>query len=573
MRLLLLLLTLHCCVWAQGEYSAVGSPKNPQVDIRWNTYHSHGEISKYLQQMAAKFPKYCKLINLGSSYGKRQMWVLQISSPVGDAVKKPGFWIDGGIHANEIQSVEVALYSAWYLLEMKEKSPFIQKLLKERTFYIMPMMSPDSRDAHMTQPNLTHTPRTGMRPVDDDLDGQVDEDGFDDLDGDGSITQMRRRDDNGMWIEDPEYPGLMKRVKEGEKGQYTLLGQEGIDNDGDGRFDEDGDGSYDPNRNWAWNWQPPYVQRGAHHYPFSIPEVRLVSDFILSRENIAGAQTYHNVGGMLLIGPGDPEDVYQAQDMNVYKKLAAVGEKIIPGYKLTQVGKDLYRVWGGELDWLYKMRGVYSFNNELFTAKNFFQKDQGKRFIAGSQEMHDFDRLLLFKQGVTAWSKVKHPQYGDIEVGGFKKNWRRQAPSFLLEEECHRNMAFTLFHADQLALVKIEDVTVKKVSSELYEVTALLKNNKLCPSHSAQDVQKKIAAPNILKLDGNKLKVHAALTSSHVSFRHAAEQKKNPTKVKINSIASYGSYYVRWLVSGNGQVKLSFKSQRAGYDEVSVELK
>ena len=141
------------------------------------------------------------------------------------------------------------------------------RLLDERTFYIMPMMSPDSRDAHMYEPNSTHSPRGGQRPVDDDRDGLVDEDKPDDLDGDGHITQMRIRDPNGRWKPHPDYPELMIPCKPDESGQYTLLDTEGIDNDGDGKVDEDGDGYYDPNRNWPWSWQPNYVQHGADHYP------------------------------------------------------------------------------------------------------------------------------------------------------------------------------------------------------------------------------------------------------------------------------------------------------------------
>ena len=63
---------------------------------------------------------------------------------------------------------------------------------------------------------------------------------------------------------------------------------------------------------------------------------------------------------------------------------------------------------------------------------------------------------MLLGDGFVPWHEVDHPQYGKIEVGGFKKNWVRQPPSFLLEEECHRNMAFTLYHADQMPLVKIQ---------------------------------------------------------------------------------------------------------------------
>ncbi len=150
------------------------------------------------------------------------------------------------------------------------------------------MLSPDSRDAHFYEPNTTSSPRAGQRPVDDDRDGRVDEDGPDDLNNDGHITQMRRRDPNGRWKPNPDFPHAMIRVKEGEKGEYTLLGSEGIDNDGDGRVNEDGDGYYDPNRDWGWNWQPSYVQGGAYRYPFSILENRQAADFVAQHPNIAG---------------------------------------------------------------------------------------------------------------------------------------------------------------------------------------------------------------------------------------------------------------------------------------------
>ena len=83
-----------------------------------------------------------------------------------------------------------------------------------------------------------------------------------------------------------------------------ILGFEGLDNDGDGLVNEDGPGGYDPNRNWAADWQPNYVQNGSMDYPFQLPEARAVGRFLLSKPNVAGVQSYHNSGGMILRGPG-----------------------------------------------------------------------------------------------------------------------------------------------------------------------------------------------------------------------------------------------------------------------------
>lgn len=570
----LALLFILCSFTAPGQqkYHAVGTPPDPKVKVSWDKYRSTSEIEKILKELQKAYPQWCKLESLGKSYEKKDLWLITITAPDKPHSEKPAFWIDGGIHANELQGVEASLYTAWYLLEMKDSNEFINQLLKDRTFYIMPVMSPDSRDAHLSEANTTHSPRTGQIPIDDDLDGLLDEDGYDDINKDGSITMMRKKDPDGKWLEDPDRPGIMIHAKDGQKGQYSLLGMEGIDNDGDGKINEDGDGSYDPNRNWAWNWQPEQYQRGAHDYPFSLPEVRAVSKAIMARRNIAGSQTYHNTGGMFLVGPGMKGDSYEQSDISVFNKLAATGEKIIPGYKLKIVNKDLYSVYGGELDWFYKMRGVFCFNNELFTPYNFFHK-QTSGFMAKSSEMHDFDKFLLFKQGSVKWQEFDHPQYGKIEIGGFSKNWMRQPPGFMIQEECHRNMAFTIYHADQMPEVKINDTQVKLLKGKLYEITVTLTNSKLCPTHSEHDVKKKINPPNFLILNGEKIKVLSAFTSNDSLFRWSEEQKKNPSKVKINTIGSYASKYIRFLVEGEGDAFINFLSERAGKENARITIK
>ncbi|MCH8045338.1 MAG: peptidase M14 [Planctomycetes bacterium] len=541
-------------------YQPAGAPADPKVSVHWNRYHDYSQSIRLLRQLAEAHPKICRLQTLGKSYGGRNMWVMTITDPtVGKESEKPAFWIDGGIHANEIQAVEVVLYTAWYLCESHGRNKLIDRLLKERTFYLMPMMSPDSRDAHMRRPNTTHSPRSGQRPVDDDRDGLVDEDGPDDLDGDGHITQMRIRDPNGRYKPHPDFPQLMIRCKDDEQGSYTLLGSEGVDNDDDGRVNEDGDGYYDPNRDWAYHWQPKSVQRGAHHYPFSVLENRMVADFIAAHPNIAGAQSYHNTGGMILYGPGVKGEKNQPADQAVYDAIAAKGEMMLPGYRKLNIANDLYEVYGGELDWLHGMQGVFGFTNELFTGFNFFRKGSPSR-----EDQRRFNRYLLLGEGLVEWHEVEHPQYGKIEVGGLKKNWLRQPPSFLLEEECHRNMAFTLYHADQMPQVAVSDVQVKQLGGGLHEVTATVVNHKLTPTHSAHDVMHKITRPDLVSIAGKDLKVITALVSDDPLLRRAGEQKRNPGVVRLKTVRGMRAVYVRWLVKGAGPYTVTVNSVKGG---------
>lgn len=561
------LISLTTVAFAQDEaapdpkpvYAPVGAPADPKVPARWNRFYDYAQATDLLKKLVEAYPNHARLESLGKSYGGREMWVMTITDfESGDAAQKPAYWIDGGIHANETQAVEVVLYTAWYLLESHERLESIQTLLRERTFYLMPMMSPDARDHHMYEANTTHTPRTGLRPVDDDQDGQTDEDAPDDLNGDGHITYMRVADPHGRFKPHKDFPQLMVRAPEGEEGGYTLLGPEGIDNDGDGKVNEDGPGTYDPNRDWPWNWQPPYVQRGAYRYPFSILENRMVGDFILSKENIAGAQTYHNTGGMILYGPGAAEDRYEPADMPVFNKLGKRGERLLPGYRYLNVAKDLYTVYGGEIDWLYQQRGIFVFTNELFTPFNLYRQ-QATGFFANDELLHEFDRDFLFGDGLVEWTEVDHPQYGKIEVGGLKKNWPRQPPSFLLEEECHRNMAFTLLCANEMALVDVRDIQVRKRPDGLIEVTAIVGNDKTQPSRPAVDVKNKITRPDLVTLEAEGLTVVTAMYGDDPLFREPTIQSREPQIVELPSVPGQGTRRIRWLAAGELPAKLKVR--------------
>ena len=550
-------------------YQAQGAPSNPKVEVHWNRYHDYDEATKLLKQLAETFPEYAKLQSLGKSHGGREMWQMTITNfAKGDDKDRPAIWIDGGIHANEIQSVEVVLYTAWYLLESRADNKFVQQLLDDRVFYLLPMMSPDSRDAHFYEPNTTHGPRSGQVPVDDDKDGLVDEDDYDDLDGDGHITQMRIRDENGRYKSHPDFPLLMVQVKEGEKGEFTLLGQEGKDDDGDGVVNEDPDGYYDPNRDWPWNWQPDYVQNGAHRYPLSLGENKLVADFIKDHPNIAAAQSYHNAGGMILRGPGAKDDAFAPADLRVYDALGKHGEKLLPGYRYMNIANDLYEVYGGEIDWLHQARGVFVFTNELFTPFNFFRTKEHEGFFGSDEVRYQFDRYLLLGEGVSPWKEVDHPQYGKIEVGGVRKNWVRQPPSFLLEEELHRNMAFSLYHADQMPRARIQSVDVKDLRGDLLQITAIVENDRLMPTHSAADLKNKLTPPDLVELTSpeGELKVVLGLTSTEPLFRNPEEQKRKPAALRIDSIPGHSVRYVRWLVQGKGPFEVRLKSIKGGND-------
>ena len=572
--ILLLLVGTSLSVFAQrpeNVLAAAGTPPNPKVPISWNRYHDETALGEIYQKLAKAHPDLLTVQSMGKSYQGRDIWVLTVTDrTIGSHDRKPAMYIDGGIHANEIQTSEFALYAAWYLVEMHAAgNQFAKELLKDKTFYIAPSINPDSREAFFHSANTQHSSRTGQVPIDNDRDGLIDEDEHDDLDGDGHITMMRRKSPYGQFIEDPTDPRRMIRVPEGQLGVYEMLGNEGLDNDGDGLVNEDGAGGYDPNRDWGWNWQPNFTQRGAYKYPFSLPENRAVANFIMNHPNIAAGQNFHNNGGMILRGPGAAEDepLISRQDIAVFDAIGKKGEELIPGYRYLITYKDLYSVYGGQLDWMYFGRGIFAVCNELWMANMLFNTPNSPDRQA---EQYAADRYLMMEDAFVPWKKFNHPQYGEIEIGGFKKYYGRNHPGFLLEMDAHRNALFTIYHGYHTPKVTVDSIEVKDVGNGLKEVTAVIRNERIIPTHSSHDVRNKIEVPNIITLEGGT--AVSGMIVDNRDFGFTTEQKvTNPAEIEVSTIAGNSYVTVRWIVRGGSKYTITVDSKKGGFHSKTSE--
>ena len=561
----LMLILTTATSWSQPDqlfYKAAGSPSNPKVQATWNRYYTNQGVADLCSRLAKTYPGLVTLETIGKSYQGRDIYLLTITDKkIKDHSEKPGFWIDGNIHSSELQGTEMAMYTAWYLCEMYAENDFIRKLLAERTFYIAPTINPDGREVFTSG---TLPPRSGLAPRDNDRDGLVDEDGFDDLNGDNEISQMRIKSSRGNMKVDPSDPRKMMRVAPGEKGDYLLLGYEGFDNDGDGLTNEDGPGGYDGNRDWGFNWEPNYVQGGADKYPFSFPETQAVRDFIKSHPNITASQSFHNSGGMILRGPsirGGGAEAYSRQDDEAIERIGRTGEKMIPGYKLLTIWKDMYTVWGGELDWMHG-NGCFVYSNELWTSYLMF-------YDSTNTDQYEFDRLLLFDDAFIPWQKVVHPQFGEVEIGGFKKTLGRLHPGFLLESDAHRNAAFCIYNAYEMPLLEVKDITVKNLKGGLREVSATIENKRMLPTHSASNMKYRIDPPDYVYLDGGT--VLSGMIVEDVLMNRTTEQKKNPQRLELKNIPGNSQVDVRWIVKGGSKFTVRIESVKGGRASASSE--
>jgi hypothetical protein len=204
-------------------------------DLTFDRYRRPEELAGALQELAGANPGVARIHSLAKSAGGRDLVLIEIGPEIGKAKKSlPAVFIAANMEGTVPLAAEAAVYLAKLLLEKTE-------LRTDRTWYILPCGNPDAASRYFAKP-LRRDPRNAT-PRNDDMDDQVDEDGVDDLDGDGIITGMRVKDPEGEWMIVPGEPRLMKKAdwSKGEKGVYKLY-TEGLDNDMDGSYNEDGPG-------------------------------------------------------------------------------------------------------------------------------------------------------------------------------------------------------------------------------------------------------------------------------------------------------------------------------------------
>ncbi len=556
-----------------------------KVPLRFDFYYSYEQVVDALKALNKAYPGLTSLDQVGKSEEGRIIWALTINNPkTGDPMSKPGVYADGNIHGNEIQAGEVCLYLANRLLTNYGKLKEITEVVDRNAFYIIPVVNVDGRAHFFEDANTPSTSRGLSIPVDDDRDGLFDEDGPDDLDGDGNISTMRIRDTLGRYRSDPQDPRLMIAVKPGEKGEWTRLGQEGIDNDGDGQVNEDGEGYIDGNRNWGYNWQPPYVQRGAGNYPFEGSGIRAIAEWMLARQNIILVFAFHNNGGMYLRGPSFKSAGELPQgDIAVYDYLGNNIEKIVPGYEYQITWKDLYTTYGDFTDFTNNLVGSYSMVGELFQTEtetydgSFRRKEEEGRSRFGEASESERQRLQ-FNDRVTQgelyseWKPFKHPLYGDVELGGWVKLSSRLPHPFMLQDLVHRNASAVIFAARNTPKITMDVFEVKKLNGDLWSVRVRLVNEGAMPSVTYETLKNKLYPPDVLSVSGRNAKVISGGKLTDI-YTGKVDYKEYKPQVQLCQVPGLGKIEYQFLVSGRGDIDVKFVSVKAGTKTETVALK
>ncbi|HAR36356.1 MAG TPA: hypothetical protein DCR87_05535 [Acidobacteria bacterium] len=259
------------------------TPRLAQSQAR---FRPPAEVAASLKTLAAKYPEICRLSSIGRAYGGQDLLALEIAAGRNKPKPedRPAVLVVANSEGLHLPGTEAVLRLAESLLAAYGQDKAWADFLNRQTVYLVPLLNPEAAAAFFTVPKMERT--SNNRPVDEDNDGLVDEDGPEDLNGDGLITIMRVKSPEGRWIIDPREPRLMRLAdpKKGEKGEYQVY-SEGLDNDGDGLINEDGQGGVELNRNFPHDFE--YFQKQAGLYPVSEPETEALLKFMFDHNNIA----------------------------------------------------------------------------------------------------------------------------------------------------------------------------------------------------------------------------------------------------------------------------------------------
>lgn len=535
-------------------------------------YFRYDVLTDLLNTFTQEFPNLASLEAIGKSHEGRDIWALTISNAqTGDPLEKPGFYVDGNIHGSEVTASSTATYFAWTLLSGYGEKEEITRLVDENTFYIIPFVSPDGVEHVLS--NSGHV-RSGTRmyPHEEERDGLHPQD----INGDGQILSMRIEDPGGKWKTSDKDPRLLvqRRFNDTQGTFYRVYPEGHIQNfDGVEIKTAPTKQRLDFNRNFPANWQPEVKQGGAGDYPFSEPETRALAEFILRHPNICGFHSLHTGMESIIRPPATQTDKEMPdEDLKSVLQIGQLGVDIT-GYVLfsyRHLNDDIYVAYGDFATWVYEQLGLIVFCDELWDVRARSGKDyvelnkmNKEQDLDGLEEVElaalKWSDEALQGDGFIDWQAFDHPQLGPVEIGGWKRILRNNAPVHLMEETCEKMSRFLIAHAQASPKLGAEMHQIEKISDKVFRISVAVRNDGYLPTHVTQQAikmnQAKPVEASIQLNEGDTLLIGDA-------------------KQEIGHLSGYGGrrkveWTVRFEDAPQGTIKIA--SKKAGTVNLNIE--
>lgn len=542
-------------------------------------YHNFKELTQFLKDAKKEYPDLCHLESIGKTSEGRDIWMLTVTnkkvSPVGE---KPGFWIDANTHASEITGTQCALYFIHRVLTTYGKNHEVTQLLDHAEFYVVPRISADGAEYYLktnfeVRSNTLPWPNP---PVHENFIPQ-------DLDGDGWILTIRKKDPAGAFKISDENENLMVQRKHhdafGKKQDYYKLYIEGQFQNFDGFAEnfEDING-FDLNRQYPAGYRPEGKQWGAGPHAMYLPEARAFVEAFTKRHRVYGHITLHTFGGLILRPPaGQPDENFDAHDMEIFKKFSIEGERI-SGYKALSVHKDFRynprdAISGSTDDWTFEHRGVFAFTIEIwdiYKEAGIEIKDHvGRYFYPSEEELLKAyawcEKNLKKSDFYREWKPFDHPQLGPVEIGGWKFGYVfRNPPPKFLKQELEKVYDIILTQAKSLPIIRLKKVDLQPLG-DATKVTVVFENEGYLPTNGSEQALKVAAVRKpTIRLE-TKLKIKQG--KDHQEIHHLKGYSRFlpwHSPLWFYSRSNQNEVKLEWILEGKGKAEIVCDFARGG---------
>jgi Zinc carboxypeptidase len=422
------------------------------------SYLRYEELTRVVQDWARAHPELVRVASIGKSPEGRDLWLLEIGAEP-DRLRAAA-WVDGNMHASEVcgSSVALAIAEDVIALHRGEDRLDLPAQVKERLkgvlFYVLPRMSPDGAEAVLRDGRYVRSNPRDRRPrppVARWLSG--------DVDGDGRVLSMRKRDACGEYVEDEQLPGVMLPRRIEDPGPYYKLWPEGTIENFDGTHVPDphflSDNDVDLNRNFPYSWKPEPEQVGAGPFGASEPESRAVIEWATAHPNIFSWLNLHTFGGVYIRPLGHAADAKMNQsDLALYRQIGEWGEKIAGYPMVSGFEQFIYEpekpIHGDLTDFAYHTRGAIAYAVELWDLFARLGVERRKPFVEHYTHLTRENLLALAKfdreqnrgRIFRGWQAFRHPQLGEVELGGTVALVGLNNPPYeMIAEICERQSA------------------------------------------------------------------------------------------------------------------------------------
>jgi len=424
-------------------------------------YLRYDELTRVLQDWARSHPEFVRVKSIGKSAEGRDLLLLEIGREPDR--RRAAAWIDGNMHAVELCGSSVALAIAEDVIalhrgEDRHQLPeHVRERLKGNLFYVLPRMSPDGAEAVLRDGRYVRS-----NPRDRREHAPVPRWVARDIDGDGVVLSLRRQDPSGEFVEDRELPGVMLPRRLEDTGPFYKVWPEGTIENYDGTHVPDphflSDNDIDLNRNFPYAWKPEPEQVGAGPYGASEPESRAVIDWAIGHPNIFSWLNLHTFGGVYIRPLGDaPDKKMNQEDLAIYRQLEEWGEQL-GGYPMVSGFEEfIYEpekpIYGDITDFIYHTRGAIAYACELWDLFARLGIERRKPFVDHYSRLTRDNLLALAKfdreknsgRIFRGWKRFRHPQLGEVEIGGTVSTVGLNNPPYeMLADICQRQAAMYL---------------------------------------------------------------------------------------------------------------------------------